>query len=245
VSVQINRLGKGLDALIPNIIPNTDLAIHQIEVDQITPNPYQPRQYFDKDALNELAHSIKTHGLAQPIIVRKTDNKYELIIGERRLEATKLIGHSTIPAIIKNINDKESCEIALVENIDRESLNVIEIGQSLKRLIDEFNYTQDGLSSLFSRSRSSIANILRLLKLPQSIQDLIVKNILSEGHARTLVEFSDNVSLCEDIAKQIIDNNLSVRQAEKLAKTHKQRPRSNTKCLIRGALCGLDVFCAA
>ena len=161
--------------------------------------------------------------------MRELGDGYELIVGERRLEATKLIGQMTIPAIIKTISDKESCEIALVENIDRENLNVIEIGQSLKRLIDEFQYTQDGLSSLFSRSRSSIANILRLLKLPKPIQNLVIDGSLSEGHARTLVEFSNNPELCNDLAKQIIENNLSVRQAEKLAASLKRKPQPAPK----------------
>ena len=221
MSIQQNRLGKGLDALIPNVIPKTQLAIEQIPIELIKPNPFQPRKHFDQTALNELSHSIKQHGLTQPILVRKIDDGFELIVGERRLEACKLNHFSTIPAIVKNITDKESCEIALVENIDRENLSVIEIAQSLKRLIDEFSYTQETLATLFSRSRSSIANILRLLKLPIEIQDMLLTGQLSEGHARTLIEFSHDHEKCIYIANEILEKKLSVRQSEKLVKSYK------------------------
>ena len=224
MSTQQNRLGKGLDALIPNVIPKTQFAIEQIPIDLIKPNPFQPRQYFDESTLNELAQSIKNHGLNQPVLVRKINNHFELIVGERRLEACKINHFLTIPAIVKNISDKESCEIALVENIDRENLSVIEVAQSLKRLINEFNYTQETLAKLFSRSRSSIANILRLLKLPSMVQDMVLNGSLSEGHARALIEFSSDEEKCIFTANEVIDKNLSVRQTERLAKSHKKQP---------------------
>ena len=170
-TTQTSRLGKGLDALIPSVIPNTELSIQQLPINEISPNPFQPRQLFNEEALKELSNSIKQHGLTQPVVVRKVNNGYELVVGERRLEACKLIHRETIPAIIKELTDKESCELALVENIDRENLSVIEIAKSLDRLIKEFAYTQETLSTLFSRSRSSIANILRLLKLPNQVQN--------------------------------------------------------------------------
>ena len=129
VPIQQNRLGKGLDALIPNVIPNTQLTIEQIPIEKIRPNPFQPRQIFDQQALNELALSIQQHGLTQPILVRQIDQSYEIVVGERRFEACKLNRAATIPAIIKNITDKESCEIALVENIDRENLTIIEVAK--------------------------------------------------------------------------------------------------------------------
>ena len=221
MSTQQNRLGKGLDALIPNVIPKTQLAIEQIPIELIKPNPYQPRKHFDDDLLKELAHSIKQHGLTQPVLTRKIGNYYELIVGERRLQACKINHFVTIPAIVKDISDKESCEIALVENIDRENLTAIEIAQSLKQLIDEFNYTQETLATLFSRSRSSIANILRLLKLPKLVQNMLLTGELSEGHARTLVEFSNDIEKCTFIAHEIKNQNLTVRQAEKLAKKYR------------------------
>lgn len=229
--IQTSRLGKGLDALIPSVIPNTQLQIEQLFIHDIVPNPFQPRKEFNQASLQELAHSIKQHGLAQPVIVRRVNDKYELVVGERRLEACKLNYQETIPAIVKDITDKESCEIALVENIDRENLNVIEIALSLKRLIDDFDYTQETLSSLFSRSRSSIANILRLLKLPDFIQQFIINGQLSEGHARTLIDFSQDEPLCRELADAIITKKLSVRQAENLAKSHRQKPQPASKQL--------------
>lgn len=231
MSTKINRLGKGLDALIPSVIPNTQLNIEQLPISLISPNPFQPRKEFNETALKELAHSIKQHGLAQPVIVRKISNAYELIVGERRLEACRLNHFETIPAIIKNITDQQSCEIALVENIDRENLNVIEIAQSLNRLINDFGYTQEELSSLFSRSRSSIANILRLLKLPTSIQDFIIQGQLSEGHARTLIDFSNDEALCLQLANEIISKKLNVRQTENLIKTRKTKNKPHSKQL--------------
>lgn len=226
VPIQQNRLGKGLDALIPNVIPNTQLTIEQIPIEKIRPNPFQPRQIFDQQALNELALSIQQHGLTQPILVRQIDGNYEIVVGERRFEACKLNRAATIPAIIKNITDKESCEIALVENIDRENLTIIEVARSLKRLIDEFSYTQETLGELFSRSRSSIANILRLLKLPIDVQDMVMKKELTEGHARALLEFTDNPTQCLQAAHEIIEKKLTVRQAEKLAKANKAKKNS-------------------
>jgi ParB family chromosome partitioning protein len=231
VSTQINRLGKGLDALIPSVIPNTDMAIIQIPIEQIIPNPYQPRQVFNPDDLEELAHSIKEHGLAQPIIVRKVGGRYELVVGERRLQACKLNNLETIPAIVKDISNQQSCEIALVENIDRENLNVIEIALAFKRLIDEFNYTQESISNTFGRSRSSIANILRLLKLPCSIQAMVKKGGLSEGHARTLIDFSNDEALSLQLANEIINRNLNVRESERFIKTFRKQSKPQQKQL--------------
>jgi ParB family chromosome partitioning protein len=229
VPKQINRLGKGLDALIPNIIPNAPVAIEAININAIQPNPFQPRQHFDESALNELAHSIKAHGLTQPIVVRRVENYYELVVGERRLKACQKNKQTTILAIVKNISDQQSCELALVENIDRENLSVIEVAQSLQQLIDAFGYTQDTLAQLFSRSRSSIANILRLLKLPADVQKMVLLKQLSEGHARTLVQLSDAPDQCLAMAHNIIENNISVRDAEKHAAKAKRSPSKKPK----------------
>lgn len=228
MSIQTRRLGRGLDALIPDIMPNTGGEIQSIPLDKIKPNPYQPRQIFDPESLTILAESIKKHGLTQPIIVREIDDHYEIIVGERRVEATKLIGHATIPAIIKNITNKESCEVSIVENIDRENLNAIEIAYSFKRLIDEFEYSQETLSQLFSRSRSSIANILRLIKLPKSVQKLILSGQLSEGHGRQLIDRSSNEQQCLSLAETIINNKLTVRQTEQMIKrlSRQEKPKS-------------------
>ena len=204
-------------------MPNTNISIENISVDLIQPNPYQPRQIFNPEALDILAQSIKTHGLAQPVIVRKFGDQYELIVGERRLEATKIIGNATIPAIIKNITDKESCELSIVENIDREDLNIIEVAHSFKRLLDDFEYTQETLSDLFSRSRSSIANILRLLKLPESVQDM-VSNGDSQKATRTLIDSAKDESSCVELANKIINENLTVQaQSESLVRKLKSK----------------------
>ncbi|MGA0241731.1 MAG: ParB/RepB/Spo0J family partition protein [Candidatus Marinamargulisbacteria bacterium] len=226
---QINRLGKGLDALIPNIIPNAPVAIETIDINAIQPNPFQPRQHFDESALNELAHSIKAHGLTQPIVVRRVANYYELVVGERRLKACQKNKQTTILAIVKNISDQQSCELALVENIDRENLSIIEVAQSLQQLIDSFGYTQDTLAQLFSRSRSSIANILRLLKLPADVQTMVLLKQLSEGHARTLIQLSDTPDQCLAMAHNIIENNISVRDAEKHAAKTKKKTSKKPK----------------
>ena len=231
MSTQINRLGKGLDALIPSVIPNTQLNIVQIPISKIKPNQFQPRHNFKPDALNELAQSIKQHGLAQPILVREIETGYELIVGERRLEACKMLDQETIPAIIKSITDQQSCEIALVENIDRENLNVIEIARSFQRLMEEFEHTQESLSVLFSRSRSSIANIIRLLKLPPSIQILIVDGKLSEGHGRTLIDFSHDEALSLQLANEMITKNYSVRQAEAYIQSFRKSKKKQSKQL--------------
>jgi ParB family chromosome partitioning protein len=207
------------------------MAIIQIPIEQIIPNPYQPRQVFNPDDLEELAHSIKEHGLAQPIIVRKVEGTYELVVGERRLQACKLNNLETIPAIVKDISNQQSCEIALVENIDRENLNVIEIALAFKRLIDEFNYTQESISHAFGRSRSSIANILRLLKLPGSIQGMVKKGELSEGHARTLIDFNNDEALSLQLANEIINRNLNVRESERFIKTFRKPSKPQQKQL--------------
>jgi ParB family chromosome partitioning protein len=231
VSIQTNRLGKGLDALIPSVIPNTQLNIEQIPTHLVDPNPFQPRREFNPDRLNELAHSIKHHGLTQPIIVRKVNDRFELIVGERRLQACKLNHFETIPAIVKTITDKESCEVALVENIDRENLNIIEIAHSLQRLINDFSYTQETLSQLFSRSRSSIANILRLLKLPPIIQEKIIKGEISEGHGRAMIDFSTEDTLYLELCETIITKKLSVRQTEQLIQKFKRPQQKQTQQL--------------
>ena len=214
MSTQQNRLGKGLDALIPNVIPKTQLAIEQVPIELIKPNPFQPRKYFDPTALNELSHSIKQHGLTQPILIRKIDTHFELIVGERRLEACKLNHFSTVPAIVKNITDKESCEIALVENIQRRDLSSIEEALAYQQLIQTFGYTQQTLSTVIGKSRPHIANLLRLLTLPEWVQSALEKGTVSVGQIRPIIGHVDIDKLAELIIKQ----NLTAREVEKLLK---------------------------
>jgi len=187
VSNHRQRLGKGLEALIPKSVLMSGKTITTLPLGMIDVNPFQPRLSFDPAALQQLADSIKQHGLAQPIVVRRMGDKYELIAGERRLRASKLANLETIPAIIKNLTDKESLQLALIENLQREDLNAIEEAKGYVRLAQEFGLTHQALSEIFGKSRSAITNTLRLLNLPLEIQQALSEGVLSEGHARSLL----------------------------------------------------------
>ncbi len=228
-------LGRGLDAILES--PETDItsrdisgdyvagAVAEIDINLIEANPFQPRIEFDEEALAELAQSIKEQGIIQPITVRKLGyNRYQLISGERRLRASKLAGLSKIPAFIRIANDEQMLELALIENIHRENLNAIEVAISYQRLIDECNLTQEQLSERVGKSRSAIANFLRLLKLPAEIQIALRDGHISMAHARALINVEDKESQLR-ILQQIIEDDLSVRQTEELA----QRAKTNVE----------------
>lgn len=229
MSTKRSALGKGLGALLEN--SNTDItskklegetkvvgSVANIEISSIETNPFQPRTNFEEDALNELAASIKEHGIIQPITVRKLGyDKYQLISGERRFRASQLAGLTSVPAYIRIANDQAMLEMALVENIQREELDAIEVAISYKRLIDECNLTQEQLSQKVSKQRSTITNYLRLLKLPVEIQLAIRNGDISMGHARALINI-ENEDKQLDIYNQIVLNNLSVREVEDLAR---------------------------
>ena len=221
-------LGRGLDAILQS--PETDItsadisgnyvagAIAQIEIDKIETNPFQPRTDFDENALTELSESIKKQGVIQPVTVRKMGyDKYQLISGERRLRASKMAGLKKIPVFIRVANDEQMLEMALIENIHRENLNAIEVAISYQRLLEECKLTQDQLSEKVGKDRSTVANFLRLLKLPAEIQIAIRDGYITMGHARALVNISDK-SRQLIILKRIIDEDLSVRQVEMLAR---------------------------
>ena len=218
-------LGRGLSSLMGDTnISSTDNVAKSSEVTisiaALKPSPSQPRRLFDKNSINELAESIKSKGLVQPILVRpsKTDeNSYEIIAGERRWRAAQIAQLHEIPAVIKNLDDVEALEIAIIENIQRSDLSPIEEAAGYKRLIDNHGHTQEVLSEIVGKSRSHIANILRLLTLPQSIQDMISEGKISSGHARAIM----NSAFPEQLAEKIINENLSVREAESLAKSKK------------------------
>ena len=194
----------------------------ELDIDSIEVNPFQPRTSFNEEALNELATSIKELGVIQPITVRKLDfNKYQLVSGERRFRASKLIGLTTIPAYIRIANDQESLEMALVENIQRQDLDPIEIALSYQRLIDEINLTQEQMSERVGKKRSTIANYLRLLKLDPIIQTGIRDGFVSMGHGRALINIEDTEKQLE-IYEKVVSNNLSVRATEKLVKDFKE-----------------------
>lgn len=229
-----NALGRGLSALLENA--STDITtranasgdavlaggISTIPIDKIEANPFQPRTHFEEEALNELSASIKEHGIIQPITLRKMGNdKYQLISGERRFRASQLAGLKEIPAYVRIANDQSMLEMALVENIQRENLDAIEVAISFKRLMDECKLTQEELSQKVGKNRSTVTNFLRLLKLPALIQVGIRTKQISMGHARALIAIEDENKQLE-IFKAIIENDLSVRQAEELAREGKK-----------------------
>ena len=212
-SFTLPRLGKGLESLIPKTYVGAGRTVTQLAISSISPNPFQPRTQFDEEAIDQLAHSINENGLAQPILVREVDGVYELIAGERRLRACKKAGLDSIPAIIKNVSDRQSLQLALVENLDRENLNPIEIAKGYQRLINEFQYSHQGLATLFNKSRSSISNTLRLLQLPKSVIEGLGANKLTEGHCRALLAL-ESVEEMECFAQKIIEEKLTVRETE-------------------------------
>lgn len=223
-------LGRGLSALLGDDDLDLNAALNdtpapqaestttptastlKVYINQIAPSPYQPRTEFDEEALKALSASIQEKGVLQPLLVRKVSSGYELIAGERRLRASKLAGLSEVPVIIKDMDDKEVLEVALVENLLRENLSAIEEAEGLQRLIDEFSHTQEALSQIIGKSRSHIANTLRLLSLPESVQNLVKEGKLSAGHARNLVGLEN----AEELAQLIIKKDLNVRQVEDL-----------------------------
>lgn len=234
-------LGRGLSALLNDSgsdttsVNNKDKivgSIVEMDLNLIDENPYQPRSYFNDEALQELGSSIKELGVIQPITIRKLKgNKFQLVSGERRLRASKLIGNTTIPAYIRIVDDKEMLEMALVENIQRKDLDPIEIALSYQRLIDEINLTQEEISKRVGKKRSTISNYLRLLKLDPIIQTGLRDEFLSMGHGRALI----NVENTEDqlaIYEKIIRQNLSVRQTEQLVKNLKDESSTISKKLV-------------
>ena len=231
-------LGKGLDSLIPNTIgeskgkadkgtgsenknPETMFKLTAVE-----PNRDQPRKNFDEDALLELAESIKQFGLLQPILVQERDGYYEIIAGERRWRAAKIAGLKEVPVIIKNLTDQEIVEISLIENIQREDLNPIEEAQAYKRLLNEFHLKQDEVAERVSKSRTAVTNSMRLLKLCDEVQQMVVNEMITTGHARALLSIEDPEEQYM-IAQKVFDEKMSVREVEKLVKNlHKpEKPK--------------------
>jgi len=191
--------------------------IRQIPIDQIVPNPYQPRTVFDDEKIEELCQTIRTHGLIQPIVVRVRNNQYELIAGERRLRATKKLGMEKIPAIVKEFNDTQTASIALIENLQREGLTAIEEAVAYQKLIDLHNLTQESLAQRLGKGQSTIANKLRLLHLPQMVQDALLSRTITERHARALIPLKD-ASLQERTLQEIVEREWNVKQTENRVK---------------------------
>ena len=219
-----NDEGLNFDTIENSIIEEakTNDQIVEIDLSELRANPYQPRKNFDEEALNELASSIKEHGVFQPIIVKKSIKGYEIIAGERRFRASKLAGMQTIPAIVKDFSDEEMMQIALLENLQRENLTSIEEAKAYKSIIESMNITQDELAKKVGKSRSHVTNILGLLKLPASVQDMVLYNKLSMGHARVLSKLDDPKTI-EDLAQRVITEDLSVRKLESLVYDNEEK----------------------
>ena len=241
MAVKKNGLGKGLDTLIPagskknavkekavepvvvekiveKIVEVEKKGIETLRLTEIEPNREQPRKNFDEDSLLELSESVKQFGVIQPLIVQKKDDHYEIIAGERRWRAAKMAGIKEVPVIIKDYTDREVMEISLIENIQREDLNPIEEAQAYKRLLEEFHLKQDEVAERVTKSRTTVTNSLRLLKLDNRVQQMMIDDMITAGHARTLITIEDP-DLQYTIASRIFDEKLSVRETEKLLKS--------------------------
>lgn len=225
-------LGKGIDSLIPtdSKLKNEDKSesksVSMLRISDIEPNKAQPRKMFNEDRLNELAESIKQHGIVEPLIVVKKDDYYEIVAGERRFRAAMIAGLTEVPVVIKDYSTEQIVEIALIENIQREDLNPIEEAKAYKQLIDEFSLKQDEVADKVSKSRTAITNALRLLKLDERVQNMVIEECISSGHARTLLAI-ENKEEQYDIACMVFDQKLSVRETEKLIKklNNKETPK--------------------
>ena len=243
MAVKRNGLGKGLDSLIPtkaenNIKKEKSVSAEEkkaenygeinVKINLVEPNREQPRKDFDEDALLELADSIKQFGILQPLLVQKKKDYYEIIAGERRWRAAKLAGMKEVPVLIKNYTDQEIVEISLIENIQRENLNPIEEAMAYKRLLEEFNLKQDEVAERVSKSRTAVTNSMRLLKLSDRVQQMIVDDMISTGHARALLAIDDEEQQY-NLANKIFDEKLSVRETEKLVKSLKNQKKQVKK----------------
>ncbi|ACA45789.1 ParB/RepB/Spo0J family partition protein [Clostridium botulinum] len=225
-----SALGKGLGALIPEKSQENKDSINTISINLIKPNNEQPRKNFDEEKIGYLAQSIKEHGIIQPLVLKKEGNLYTIVAGERRWRAAKLVGIKKIPAVVMDLDDRSVLEISLIENIQRQDLNCIEEAQAYKNLIQEFNITQDVLSIRIGKSRAAIANCMRLLALDKRVQQYLIDGVITEGHGRALLALKEN-ELQYKLSQTIIDENLSVRETERIIKNiyKEKKNKNNTK----------------
>lgn len=225
-------LGKGLSALIPEesiedgVTENNSISF--VDLNLIRANEEQPRRNFDQEKIVQLCESIKEHGIIQPIVLQKQDKAYVVVAGERRWRAAKLAGLKEVPAVIMDLNHQQVLEISLIENIQREDLNPIEEASAYKRLIEDFSLVHEDLAKKIGKSRTAITNSLRLLKLDKRVQNYIIESIITEGHGRALLGISD-LDLQYKLSQEIIDNNLSVREIEKIIKNYNNEHNINVK----------------
>ena len=229
----VSGLGRGLAALLDEAVKQGPVqgepaaqadesagGVREVEVGRIRPNPAQPRMHFDEESIAELADSIAERGVLQPVLLRPDGDNFQLVAGERRWRAAQRARLHTIPAIVREIDDSAAAEIALIENVQRQDLNAIEEAEGYKQLIERFGHTQDELAKIVHKSRSHVANLLRLLDLPNPVKQSLLRGDISMGHARAIATASDP----EALAREIVDKGLSVRQAEALAKREKPAP---------------------
>lgn len=223
---KLGGLGRGLDSLFAdNSVEEINPSVNKLRIMEIEPNHNQPRKDFDEKSLSELAESIEQHGVLQPLVVRPLANgSYQLVAGERRWRAARIAGLTEVPVVIKELTDEEVIEIAMIENLQREDLNPLEEALGYRYMMDELNITQEQAAEKVGKSRPAVANALRLLKLPNEIQDMVKNNLISPGHARALLGF-DSEDMIVQTAKMIIKEDLSVREVENLVKKSKKIPK--------------------
>lgn len=223
---KLGGLGRGLDSLFAdNSVEEINPSVNKLRIMEIEPNHDQPRKDFDEKSLSELAESIEQHGVLQPLVVRPLANgSYQLVAGERRWRAARIAGLTEVPVVIKELTDEEVIEIAMIENLQREDLNPLEEALGYRYMMNELNITQEQAAEKVGKSRPAVANALRLLKLPNEIQDMVKNNLISPGHARALLGF-DSEDMIVQTAKMIIKEDLSVREVENLVKKSKKIPK--------------------
>ena len=219
-------LGKGLGALLPEFGQAESKALLYCGIEEIIPNRSQPRKHFDESKLQELAESIKEKGILEPLIVRRTDQGYELIVGERRWRAAQKAGLKEVPVVVKEAEGREALEISLIENLQREDLNPIEEAEAFKHLIEEFSISQEDLSKRIGKDRTTITNTLRLLKLPLEVRNQLLQNRITSGHARAILSLESKEKQ-KELCALIIKKGLSVREAEALAKRWSEKPKKS------------------
>jgi len=219
-------LGKGLGALLPELGQAEPRTLLYCGIEEILPNRAQPRKHFDESKLQELAESIKEKGILEPLIVRRTEQGYELIVGERRWRAAQKAGLKEVPVLVKETERREALEISLIENMQREDLNPIEEAEAFKHLIEEFNISQEDLSKRIGKDRTTVTNILRLLKLPLEIRDQLLQNRITSGHSRAILSL-ENKEKQKELCALIIKRGLSVREAEAIAKRWSEKPEKS------------------
>ncbi|WP_107838680.1 ParB/RepB/Spo0J family partition protein [Metasolibacillus meyeri] len=234
----VKGLGKGIGALFPGEAVQQEGNIQQIALDKLIANPFQPRKLFQDEALEELAQSIKEHGIIQPIIARKKGRKYEIIAGERRWRAAKLAGLEEISVLVKEMTEQQMMEVAILENLQREDLTPIEEAEAYSSLIEQLNFTQEDLASRLGKSRPHIANHIRLLQLPEEVRVLVNDGSLTMGHGRTLLGLKNKRQIAE-VAKKVIAQQLNVRQLEALVQSLNENVSRETKTPSR------DIFVQA